>query len=190
LVYFKDVWDYIQQNTNCRIDQTQGNLFYWEPELNNVTSASSVTVLSASSTTVRRYNNKSADYQVPVRVSFSLNLKDGWIVCTPSHPLFGNTNFTTSAEFARWQELETNKVSGTNSYAIAMTAFVSRHGISLGREVDDSAPNQQGQVALCRQDSTSNLGWKLYLDYPYFTYTSPSVFIGLNIHYISLWGWE
>jgi hypothetical protein len=189
LIVFKEVWDYVEQNSGCRLSQSGRETNYSLPDLNDITTNFKVVVDSSSSTTVRRFNNRPAEYVVPIELEFTLNLKGGWIVCSPSHPLYGNTNFTTSAEFARWVELENSRIPGTSSYKLSTTAFIARYGIDLGRDGEEDFDGVD-HIAVCKEDATSNLGWQLVRFFNYLNYQSPSVFTGQAIHYISEWGWE
>jgi hypothetical protein len=190
LAFYKQVWEHFEQNSSCKVTETYRDTIYAFPELNDITSNVQVTLDTSSSTTVRRFNNRPAEYLVPIKLAFTLNLREGWTVCSPSHPLYGNTNFSTTSDFARWAALENSRVPGTvSSYQLDTHAFIASSGIALGRTGEEDFEGLD-KVALCKPDASSNLGWHLYRFYFYSNYADPRIFIGQGIHYISQWGWE
>ena len=177
----KTDWDFIERQTGCDLERDQAVGDGFNPDLDDSLQDFELTVTGAA-VLVQATTFSSGYYEVPVQLDFEIDTGDEWVVCDSTLPIYGNTSWNNQGVFAHWDETEAAKVSEgvyrLDSLARVYSGFITYDG-----------ENEDIRVYVCKADSTNSRGWSMR---PYFPlpFAYPGDFVGLNIPYISDWGWE
>lgn len=188
---YKSVWNEIEREHSCRLDTSQG-VYYRDTDFNGVLMDFDLTALDTPILDKTIYANHGPTYDVPVLMDIAIQPKNGWVVCNPDLPIYENSEFASGIDFAHWEQIESFKT-GFNQYSIPATVRLRPDGLFVTYEDADEDPSilQRDRLPMCRENAEATLGWEYYADgWIFVPPLKPSEFTGMNIHYISEWGWE
>ena len=178
----KTDWEFIERQTNCDLERDQAMWDGFHPDLDDALQDFELTVTGAA-VLVQETSSSSGYYQVPIRLDFEIDTGDEWVVCDSTLPIYRNSSWNPSSSvFDHWDEIEDAKVS-EGVYRLDSVARVYSGFITYDGENDDI------RVYVCKADSTNSRGWSMLTLFP-LPLAYPGDFVGLNIPYISDWGWE
>ena len=176
-------WEFMERQTNCERDQNQA---MWYTGLNrdlNDSLKSFDISITGSAVRVQSTGSVPGHYEVPIKLDFEIDIGDEWVVCDSTLPIYRNSSWQSNADvFDQWDLIEDAKVSD-GVYSLNLIAAVYSEFIIF------DAVEEEVRVFVCKEDPTNSRGWSMVTLFP-LPLAYPGDFVGLNIPYISDWGWE
>ncbi len=176
-------WEFIERQTGCDLEKNQAAWYTGvNRDLNDSLKSFDISI-TGSAVRVQSTRSVSGHYEVPIKLDFEIDIGDEWVVCDSTLPIYRNSSWQSNAEvFDQWDLIEDAKVSD-GVYSLDSTAGVYSEFLAfdaLGEEI---------RVFVCKEDPTNSRGWSMVTFFP-LPLAYPGDFVGLNIPYISDWGWE
>jgi hypothetical protein len=181
-------WEFIERQTGCDLEKKQAMWYTGvNRDLNDSLKFFDITIdgsdISGTVVRVQSTRSLSGHYEVPITLDFEIDIGDEWVVCDSTLPIYRNSSWhSTAAVFDQWDRIEDAKVSD-GVYSLDLIAAVHSEFIIF------DAVEEEVRVFVCKEDSTNSRGWSMVTLFP-LPLPYPGDFVGLNIPYISDWGWE
>ena len=175
-------WEFIERQTGCDLEKKQAMWYTGvNRDLNDSLKSFDIS-LTGPAVLVQSTGSLSGYYEVQAKLDFEIDIGDEWVVCDSTLPIYRNSSWNNAGVWDQWDLIEDSKVSD-GVYSLDSIAGVYSDSITFDVEEDEV------RVYVCREDSTNSRGWSMVTLFP-LPLANPGDFVGLNIPYISDWGWE